>query len=147
VANSVLRKIAGEALPMGQDSSMDSPLYKILQRVDDIREAFRLEEGAIDKGEYVDFDHLNERFPWISFLGSIVRWSQLRMEEVNGSIAKQGGVENITTLLAQKMKSLDSQIELFYEPPKAKQGAPEIAKSKSGLLPAATIIPASAGKR
>jgi hypothetical protein len=59
----------------------------------------------------------------------------------------QGGIDNITGLLVETIKSSDSQIELYYEPPKSSQPPAEVVKSKTGLLPAATIIPASAGKR
>jgi hypothetical protein len=150
LANGRYRKFAGisfETIASGEEKFKNSLSNKIMQRVDIIREGFRLEGEAIDVGDYVDFDYLNDRFAWNHFLVNVVRWSQLRMDEVNKSIQGQGGPENIAILLAEKIKSLDSQVELFYELPKTSQPAPQAAKSKPSLLPAATIIPSSAGKR
>jgi hypothetical protein len=152
MTNGQLRKIAGyrgDSLNLIEERSgvEDSHAAEIRKRVEAIREAFRFEDDAIEEGDYVDFDRLNDRFPWTSFLANVVQWSQSRMEEVNRGIEKQGGIENITRSLIDKIQSSDHHIELYYEPPKATQPTQQVAKSKSGLLPAATIIPASAGKR
>jgi hypothetical protein len=148
VRNGQCRKMGGisaEALPLSEGQVLDYQADEILKRVESIREAFNVEgNGIID---YVDFDKLHERFPWTDFLTNIVQWCQLRLDEINKNIEKQGGIDNITGLLVEKIKGFDSQIELYYEPPKPTQQSPEVAKGKSGLLPAATIIPASAGKR
>ena len=148
VRNGQCRKMGGisaEALPLSEGQVLDYQADEILKRVESIREAFNVEgNGMID---YVDFDKLHERFPWTDFLANIVQWCQLRLDEINKNIEKQGGIDNITGLLVEKVKGSDSQIELYYEPPKPTQPSPEVAKGKSGLLPAATIIPASAGKR
>jgi len=148
VRNGQCRKMGGisaEALPLSEGQVLDYQADEILKRVESIREAFNVEgNGIID---YVDFDKLHERFPWTNFLANIVQWCQLRLDEIKKNIEKQGGVDNITGLLVEKIKGFDSQIELYYEPPKPTQPPPEVAKGKSGLLSAATIIPASAGKR
>lgn len=150
VANGRYRKFAGigfETIALEEEKLRDSVSKKTMERLKIIRGGFRLEEDAIEVGDYVDFDYLNDLFPWNHFLVNVVRWSQFRMEEVNKSINGQGGVQNITMSLVEKIKSSDSQIELFYEPSKASQSAPQAAKAKPSLLPAATIIPSSAGKR
>ena len=150
LANGRCRKLAGinfETITLGDENFKDSLSNKIIQRVEIIHKGFRYEKEATEVGDYVDFDYLNDHFPWNHFLVNVVGWSQVRMEGVKKSIQGQGGLENVTTLLAEKIKSLDSQIELFYEPPKALQTAPQTAKGRPSLLPAATIIPSSAGKR
>jgi hypothetical protein len=148
VRNGQCRKMGGisaEALPLSEGQVLDYQADEILKRVESIRESFNVEgNGIID---YVDFDKLHERFPWTEFLANIVQWCQMRLDEINKNIEKQGGIDNITGLLVESIKGSNSQIELYYEPPKATQPPPEVAKGKSGLLPAATIIPASAGKR
>lgn len=148
ITNGQCRRMGGigaEALPLIERKILDRQSDEILERVESIRETFSAEgNGNID---YVDFDKLHNQFPWNSFLASLVQWCQLRLAEINKSIEAQRGVDNITRLLIEKIKSLDNQIELYYEPPKAAQPPREVTKNKSGLLPAVNIIPASAGKR
>lgn len=149
VRNGQCRNMGGvgvEAVSFGEGQVVhDYQKDEIYKRVEAIREAFNAENhGSID---YVDFDRLHDTFPWTEFLANIVHWCQLRMDEINKNIEMQGGIDNITGLLVDRIKSSNSQIELYYEPPKATQPPAEVIKSKTGLLPAATIIPASAGKR
>jgi len=95
LANGQFRRIASidvKAFALSEKGSQDELSADIRQRVELIREAFRLEDEAIEEGDYVDFDQLNDHFSWTLFLGNVVQWSQLRMEEINKSIEKQGGM-------------------------------------------------------
>jgi hypothetical protein len=116
---------------------------KISERVEAIRESFNVDSQAIEDGDYVDFDQLHTKFPWINFITEAMKWSQLRMEEINRGLEAQGGIYNVATSLAEEIQNQNSQIELNYEPPRAIKSASKTIRSP---LPV-TIIPASTGKR
>ncbi|KAE8442083.1 hypothetical protein EG329_003841 [Mollisiaceae sp. DMI_Dod_QoI] len=86
--------------------------FQIRSRINEIRNSFRQNYQAVEAGDVVDFDQLEESFPWSTFLINLVRWARLRFDEVSQSIAQQGGAEEITRDLIEVMQSFDTQSEV-----------------------------------
>ncbi|KAF4625014.1 hypothetical protein G7Y89_g13154 [Cudoniella acicularis] len=105
---------------------------QIQERVNLIRSFFRGKEAAVEQGDLVDFEQLDEQFPWPRFRAELVSWSRARLEEINRSIEKQGGVKRLTKTLIEAMKSKDSQVGVSNDPPVSTKRRPE-------LLPPANI--------
>jgi hypothetical protein len=144
VINGEFRKIGGSADSWPTSKAVfAAQSRKISERVEAIRESFNVDSQAIEDGDYVDFDQLHTKFPWINFITEAMKWSQLRMEEINRGLEAQGGIHNVATALAEEIQNQNSQIELNYEPPRAIKPSSKTIKSP---LPA-TIVPASTGKR
>lgn len=120
-------------------TNTDDQNKRIKQRVLDIREQFRQNADAVEAGDLVDFDALEEEFPWLAFVANFVQWSRLRLDEISRSIKKQGGVDNIVKTLIEAIKSSDSQVDINYDPP-ATVTAPR------QLLPAPDITPGTTGQ-
>lgn len=87
----------------------------IKARVDKIREAFRDTLDAVEEGDVVDFEFLDDEFPWIRFISNFVRWTRSRLDEITVSIKKEGGIETIVKSLIDRVKNSDSQADLQYE--------------------------------
>jgi hypothetical protein len=113
---------------------------KILERVNQIYEAFDNSVEAAEHDDVVNFDLLEEHFGWSDFLAKLVIWSRNRLTEISRSIREQGGIQTITQALIDTMRNNDSQIEINYEPP------PTIMRPRE-LLPPANITPGVPGKR
>lgn len=132
VRNGHPKEIAG----MGEDISpakRDVQNKRIVQRMGLIRSAFiSAEDSTVD----VDFDRLDELFPWSIFLTDAVRWSRSRLGEIEQSIKTQGGVESIQKSLADTVHKVDPEINLTYDQPLS---LPEPRQ----LLPAPNITPAA----
>ncbi|KAH7317672.1 hypothetical protein BKA65DRAFT_514952 [Rhexocercosporidium sp. MPI-PUGE-AT-0058] len=118
-------------LRSGQPYS-EAQVEMIQERLALINGTFRSSEEARDASDLVDFDQLNEMFPWLTFITHIVQWSRSRFTEITETISKQGGVDEITQSLIELIKSNDSQVEIRYDPPPA-------VTRKRELLPAADI--------
>lgn len=103
----------------------------IRTRVMQIRQAFRHDARAIKDGDLVDFDYLEEEFPWNSFVAGLAQWARLRADEIESSIAAQGGFDAIMKGLNRTVKASDS---LFVTPSPI-------------LLPSAEIKPAVIGQK
>lgn len=112
----------------------------IRNRVLDIREAFRQSEDAAQAGDLVDFEQLDEQFPWSIFLVDAVQWTRSRLDEIEESIRQQGGVDNLVRSLIEAIKNSDSQVELSYNPHPS-------TTSPRQLLPSANIIPGTTGHK
>lgn len=113
-------------------------INRVYARAEAIKATFREDPEAIQNGDQVDFDRLEELFPWLNFATTLVKWSRLRLTELSKAIDKQGGVQNLTDTLISTMKDLDSQPDIsFYAPPSVKQ------KRKSS--PVAVARPAAPG--
>ena len=122
-------------------SNSDEQMTIIMERFQLIHSAFRQKtDVVIDAGDLVDFDHLDELFPWPTFLANVVGWTRSRLSEIGQSIKRQGGVDNITKSLVEAMRSIDSQIEVSYDPP-------SFAMEARQLLPAANIVQGASGHR
>lgn len=145
VLNGEFRRIGGstDSWPISK-SEFSSQSIRIHDRVEAIRESFHVDAQAMEDGDYVDFDQLHNKFPWIDFIVHAMKWCQLRIEEINKNIETQGGSYNIATTLAEEIQNLNSQIKLNYEPP---QAIKPTGKTKRSLLATTNIIPASIGKR
>jgi hypothetical protein len=113
---------------------------RIKARVKEIRQAFRDNPDAADAGDLVDFEFLEDEFPWNEFISDVVRWTRSRLDEITESIKKQGSVETIMKSLIETVKDDDGQADLQYEP------LPAILATRR-LLPPANIIASTPGTR
>jgi hypothetical protein len=128
---------------MGAGSEVtDDQAAQVFQQVMDIRSAFRQSNDAIELGDLVDFDQLEEMFPWVKFLTDLVHWSRMRLDEISKGIKEQGGVTRIVESFIEAIKTHDSQIDLNLDP-----RPPSSVIAPRTLQPAAEIMPAAAGKR
>ncbi|KAF8862596.1 hypothetical protein BDZ45DRAFT_799084 [Acephala macrosclerotiorum] len=93
----------------GEPSHSEEQVAQIHNRFHEIRTAFRQSKQAIEAGDVVDFDQLEELFPWSTFLTNLVSWARSRYDEISESIANQGGVEGIKADLLETMEIFDSQ--------------------------------------
>jgi hypothetical protein len=123
-------------------SITDSQNAKVLERVKLIHSTFRQSNDALELGDLVDFDQLEEQFPWVKFLTDLVLWSRLRLEEISEGIKQQGGVKAITKSFVEAIKSNDSQVDINYDPP-----PPSSVIAPRQLQPPAEIVPGSFGQR
>ena len=112
----------------------------IRERVTLIREAFHHSEDATQAGDLVDFDLLEERFPWSDFLSKTVQWIRFRIDEIEESIRQQGGVDCLLKSLVEAIQSNNSQADIHFEP------YPLITTPRQ-LLPSANIVPSNTGHR
>ena len=113
---------------------------RIRNRVLEIRDAFRHSADAVQAGDLVDFDQLDEQFPWLMFLTQLVQWSRERLDEITESIKQQGGVGNVVRLLIEAIKNSDSQAEIDYDT------YPSIREPRQLLTPA-KIVPSTVGQK
>ena len=131
-------------LMRGGPDNTDDQEAKIRERVAAIREAFRQSEDAAQAGDLVDFDLLEESFPWLDFLTTTVQWTRFRIEEIEESVRQQGGVDSITQSLEswrqEAIRRNDSQAD-----PNSEQ-QPTTATPRQ-LLPPANIVPRTTGHR
>jgi hypothetical protein len=81
----------------------------ITDRVEQIRTAVRDHEQAQQQGDLVDFEQLDELFPWDEFLTDLVSWARLRTDEIVASVQEQGGAVGIKEALSEAMKISGSQ--------------------------------------
>jgi hypothetical protein len=112
----------------------------IRKRVLEIRNTFRQSEDAAQAGDLVDFEQLEDQFPWSSFLAKAVQWTRSRLDEITESIRQQGGVDTLVKSLVETIKNNDSQAELSFEP------HPSTTTPRQ-LLPSANIVPGTTGHR
>ena len=124
-----------------EPAKLDIGISKVTERVFKLKSAFRQSSEAVDAGDLVDFDLLDELFPWPSFLVSLVKWCRLRMNEVASRIREQGGIDKITRSLVIAVKEVDSQADLSYHDP------PSFIADQPSSLPVANIVPSPAGQR
>jgi len=99
---------------------------KIRKRVSDIRSAFRYASAAAEHGDLVDFEVLNESYPWLEFITNIVIWSRLRLDELISSVEKQGGAQSIAEAL-EDIVDVDPDHQVV-SPPKLQPAAEIISK-------------------
>lgn len=136
IRNGRPKNIMGTGLP-----TADQQNAKVVDRVRLIRSAFRQSNDALEAGDLVDFEQLEELFPWVKFLTDLVNWSRLRLEEISEGIKQQGGVNAITKSFIEAIKSNDSQADINYDPPPSSVIAPR------QLQPPAEIVPGASGQR
>lgn len=97
------------------------------ERINMIRSCFRQNDDAKAQGDVVDFELLEEYFPWITFLQKLVFWCKSRLDEIYRSVEQQGGEEEITEALIQYMQNNNSQAEVNYDLPLTKsKGRPKL---------------------
>ncbi|RFU34847.1 hypothetical protein B7463_g1474, partial [Scytalidium lignicola] len=128
IRNSQPKEIARMREGLIAPALLETQNDRIIQRMILIRSAF----VKLD----VDFDRLDEIFPWTIFLTETVEWSRKRLGEIEKSVETQGGVDSIQRFLANAVKTIDPEINLPYDQP-----VPVVEPRQ--LLPAANIIPAS----
>jgi hypothetical protein len=137
IRNGQPKNIMGTGLP-----TTESQNAKVLDRVRLIHSAFRQGNEALEAGDLIDFDQLEELFPWLKFLTDLVHWSRLRLEEISEGIKQQGGVKAITKSFIEAIKNNDSQVDINYDPP-----PPSSVIAPRQLQPPAEIIPVASGQR
>lgn len=123
----VLRNI----LRPGQTYSQ-TQVEMIQERLGLLSATIRYSEEARRAGDVVDFDQLNEMFPWATFITHLVQWSRRRLTEIFEAITEQGGIEEITLSLIELIQNNDSQADVRYD-------RPQPTTKKRELLPAADI--------
>ncbi|KAH8776962.1 hypothetical protein BGZ57DRAFT_854360 [Hyaloscypha finlandica] len=134
--NGQLKDLMGASLELTDDQTAE-----VLQRVRDIRSAFRQSNDAIELGDLVDFDQLGENFSWVKFLTDLVHWSRMRLDEISEGIKQQGGVTIITQAFIEAIKNNDSQVDIKFDPP-----PPSSVVAPRRLQPAAEIMPGASGQ-
>jgi hypothetical protein len=137
VRNGRPRDLMGAGLPLADHQNVE-----VLQRVKDIRSAFRQSNDAREIGDLVDFEQLEELFPWVKFLTDLVHWSRIRLDEISEGIKQQGGIRNMTQLFIEAIKNNDSQVDINYDPP-----PPSSVTAPRQLQPPAEILPGASGQR
>ena len=114
----------------GGPSNSEEENESILARVEDIRSSFRYSTEAVEAGDLVDFDQLEDQFPWLSFLTRLLQWSRLRLSEIEETLRQQGGIDGVTFALQQSRAGNLSGSEIETDPP---------SMEPRQLLPAADI--------
>lgn len=131
----LIEDILANGSPKGLPGGPATPDYLIemmKERVMQIRSTFRENSDARDAGDVVDFEQLDELFPWLDFLTHLISWSRAQVVETSSNISKQGGVQNITKELIEVIQNIDSQTSVTYHPPPS-------ATQPRHLAPAAEI--------
>lgn len=90
-------------LMRGGPSNSDKQFTMILDRIKIIQSTFRQNEDALEQGDLVDLERLEEYFPWADFLVELANWSNSRLKEIRQSVSEQGGEDNIKALLDEMM--------------------------------------------
>ncbi|CCU77709.1 MYB DNA-binding domain protein [Blumeria hordei DH14] len=88
---------------------------KIKSRLCLIYSHLNCKEVTIELTNYVDLECLEKKFPWDRFLIMLVQWSRLRTNELLISIQRQGGIDNITSQLSEKIQSQYSPLPEFLQ--------------------------------
>jgi hypothetical protein len=88
---------------------------QIKNRIVRMSESFR--DGPDAGDDLVDFDFLEEQFPWIIFITQFVLWIRSRLDEINESVIQRGGTRTILKGLMGILGISESQVELESSPP------------------------------
>ena len=83
----------------GQGNATKDLELKIQDRVESLREHF-----STNAEEPVDFESLDEAFPWMNLLTKLCRWAQLRTSELKAEIKSRGGADEIEDSLRNGVK-------------------------------------------
>lgn len=81
----------------------------VWKTLESISQSFRTGDDAIKADDRVDFDLLEETFPWIEFITAAVNWSRLRFEELCDTVKQRGGIDEITQSLKKFLEPAHSQ--------------------------------------
>lgn len=104
--------------------------------VEDVQERIHEIRGCFKNGQ-VDFDALEERFPWEEFIFTVAKWIRSRNEELNRHLEQQPSVDEIADELEKALTRSN--------PEDAKEGAvptsqeERAGQGRPGLLPAPDI--------
>lgn len=107
----------------------------IRSRVKEIQIAFQ----PMDDEIMVDFDRLDEMFPWSGFLEGLAVWSRKRLNEIKRDVIPPEGVDYMLQSLTKAMKADNSEAEVV-EPP-----SPPVVPQQQNQP--RTITPSSAGQK
>ena len=114
---------------MGLGSANSKAQEKMIKaRVQDIHKAFH--PDAIAASDAVNFDYLEEQFPWSSFVIRLVQWSRLRFDEITFNLSGQGGMDDIIESLVNAIKANDPEADVSYHPTPSRRRE---AESKSAV--------------
>ncbi|EED13747.1 MYB DNA-binding domain protein [Talaromyces stipitatus ATCC 10500] len=130
--------LRGFPLPAFQDSVGNLPE----QYVQDVQDQLREITGCFNADGQVDFDALEERFPWEEFIFTVAKWLRSRNEELNRHLDQQPRVEDILDKIENSFNQagdavLDTQLN---ESESAFQGQQASQQQRRELLPAAEIM-------
>jgi len=103
---------------------------KIRKRVEAIRNAFRYNGAAVERRDLVDYELLNDIYPWLDFITNMVIWSRLRLEELLSSVEEQGGAQRVAEAL-EEIVDVESSDHPALSPPRL-QPAAEITSTVQG---------------
>jgi hypothetical protein len=133
--------INGELLHLMQKDNEISreQIHRILFRINEIRSAFQQLDETVESGDWIDFERLDEMYPWSDFLTLLVQWCRLRFDEIVLCIRQQGGVDYMVEMLVEAVNKNNSQVDLNYE-------APSPIMKSYHPPPAQAVIPATAGQ-
>ena len=118
-------------------------MERIKSRVRQLQEAFRDNRDAADAQDLVDFEYLDNQFPWDNFIMNLARWTRSRLEEIIESIEIQGGIESIMKCLIETIMNNNSQANLDDLP---HDSLPSMDSTRR-LLPSANIVTGASGTR
>jgi len=110
--NPDVKSIEGMQAVLGPEerTAQTLEIQKLFQK---IRSTFKPADQATKPGFYVDFDKLEELFPWNQFYFDVVQYSRLRLAEINRSINAQGGVKSLVKSLKE---APEDPIKLSWNP-------------------------------
>jgi hypothetical protein len=84
----------------GSDGVLPSELHgTVIKQITEIRQSFSTDTGALQRGEFVDFDRLKAAFPWDSIVLQLIEWVRWRHREIQTAIKRMGGVKDISRRL------------------------------------------------
>ena len=111
---------------------------RIISRVREIQIALQ----STEDGDALDFERLDEVFPWTGFLTQVAVWGRKRIEEIKSDINPPKGVDDIRRPLIKAFEQSNPEAELgeLHEP----SSPPAMPRQQP---PARTIIPGNAGQK
>jgi hypothetical protein len=105
----------------GDDSPLPEFLEKIVvERIEEIREYFPTDEASIERGEVVDLEGLESRFPWEPTILRLLQWARLRHRELRKAIEELGGA----MVIARNVKQAHENPQLATEQVEAPRELP-----------------------
>ncbi|KAE8547782.1 hypothetical protein EYB25_009575 [Talaromyces marneffei] len=132
--------LRGFSLPSFQDVEGNLPE----QYVQDVTDRIREITACFKADGQVDFDALDERFPWEEFIFTVAKWLRSRTEELNRHLERQPRVEDILDKLenainqgSQEDTVHDTEMGDGAEPASQSQKASQ--QQRRELLPPAEI--------
>ncbi|KAL1622407.1 hypothetical protein SLS54_004972 [Diplodia seriata] len=91
------------------DDNLPHPIKEaVVTRMKKIRESFREDQGALERGDYVDTEKLESEFPWHGFVTSLLKWARRRNAELEKQVGGLHGVQAIQESLQHHLEAEDT---------------------------------------